>query len=145
MVMPWWHVHEFGEYYHSIMASTNFSECQEANDCSRINFIWWPCLWNMEAVFPFTLHAITLQDNVMGEAFFSLCQHGKSSCSRTQHDFPCTILKNVRKYLSAGTSLKPVFHFNGIVTYRNIFFCIEVISSTLVLTKQRNTLRYGTV
>ena len=42
-------------------------------------------------------------------------------------------------------SLKPVFHFNHIVTYRSIFFCVEVISSTLVVRKQRNTLRYDTV
>ena len=41
-------------------------------------------------------------------------------------------------------SFKPVFHFNRIVTYRSILFCIEVISSTLVLRKQRNTLRFGT-
>jgi hypothetical protein len=42
-------------------------------------------------------------------------------------------------------ALKPVFHFNCIVTYRSIFFCVEVISSTLVVRKQRNTLRYDTV
>jgi hypothetical protein len=44
--------------------------------------------------------------------------------------------------------VKPVFHFNRIVTYRSIFFCVEVISSTLVVRKQRNTLatlRYDTV
>ena len=41
--------------------------------------------------------------------------------------------------------VKPVFHFNRIVTYRSIFFCVEVISSTLVLRKQRNTLRMNTV
>jgi hypothetical protein len=33
--------------------------------------------------------------------------------------------------------LKPVFHFD--VTYRSISFCVEVISSTLVLRKQRNS------
>ncbi len=37
------------------------------------------------------------------------------------------------------------FHFNRIVTYRNIFFCVETISSTLVLRKQRNTIRFGTI
>jgi hypothetical protein len=45
------------------------------------------------------------------------------------------------------SALKADFHFNRIVTYRSIFFCIEVISSTLVslvLMKQRNTLRFGT-
>ena len=41
--------------------------------------------------------------------------------------------------------LKPVFHFNRIVTYRSIFFCVKVISSTLSLRKQRNTLRFGTI
>jgi hypothetical protein len=41
--------------------------------------------------------------------------------------------------------LKPVFHFNRIVTYRSIFFCVEVISSTLVVRKQRNTLRFATI
>jgi hypothetical protein len=41
--------------------------------------------------------------------------------------------------------LKPVFHLNRIVTYRSIFFCVEVISSTLVVRKQINTLRYDTV
>ena len=43
----------------------------------------------------------------------------------------------------ALVSVKAHFHFNRIVTYRSIFFCIEVISSTLVLMKQRNTLRFG--
>ena len=32
-----------------------------------------------------------------------------------------------------------------IVTYRSIFFCVEVISSTLVVRKQRNTLRFATI
>jgi hypothetical protein len=41
--------------------------------------------------------------------------------------------------------LQPVFHFNRIVTYRSIFFCVEVISSTLVVRKQRSALRYDTV
>jgi hypothetical protein len=41
--------------------------------------------------------------------------------------------------------LWPVFHFNGIVTYRSFLFCVEVISSTLVVRKQRNTLRYDTI
>jgi hypothetical protein len=42
--------------------------------------------------------------------------------------------------------LKPVCHFNRIVTYRSIFFCVKVIySSTLSLRKQRNTLRFGTI
>jgi hypothetical protein len=41
--------------------------------------------------------------------------------------------------------LKPVFHFNRIVTYRSIFFCVKVISSTVSLRKQRNTLRFGTI
>jgi hypothetical protein len=30
------------------------------------------------------------------------------------------------------------------ITYRSIFFCVEVISSTLVLRKQKNTLGFGT-
>ena len=42
-------------------------------------------------------------------------------------------------------SIKPVFHFNRIVTYRSIFFCVKVISSTLVVRKQRNTPRFGTI
>jgi hypothetical protein len=33
----------------------------------------------------------------------------------------------------------------SIVTYRSIFFCVEVISSTLVLRKQINTLRFATI
>ena len=33
----------------------------------------------------------------------------------------------------------------SIVSYRNIFFCPEVISVTLLLKKQRNTLCYGTL
>jgi uncharacterized membrane protein len=41
--------------------------------------------------------------------------------------------------------LKAVFHFKRIVSYRSIFFCVEVISSTLVLRKQRNTLRFATI
>jgi hypothetical protein len=41
--------------------------------------------------------------------------------------------------------LKPVFHFNRNVTYRSIFFCVEVISSILVVRKQRNTLRFATI
>jgi hypothetical protein len=32
-----------------------------------------------------------------------------------------------------------------IVTYRSIFFCVEVISSTQPPRKQRNTLRFGTI
>ena len=39
-------------------------------------------------------------------------------------------------------TVKPVFHFNRIVS---IFFCVEIISSTLVLRKQRNTIRFGTI
>ena len=31
------------------------------------------------------------------------------------------------------------------LTYRSIFFCVEAIISTLVLRKQRNTLRYDTI
>jgi hypothetical protein len=42
-------------------------------------------------------------------------------------------------------TIKPVFHFNRIVTYRSIFFCVEVISSTLPLKKQINTLRFGAI
>jgi hypothetical protein len=42
-------------------------------------------------------------------------------------------------------TLKPVFHFDHIVTYRSIFFCVEIISSTLVVRKQRNTLRFATI
>ncbi len=38
--------------------------------------------------------------------------------------------------------LKAGFHFNRIVTYRSIFFCVETISSTLVL---GNTIRFGTI
>ena len=38
-------------------------------------------------------------------------------------------------------SIKPVIHFNRIVTYRSIFFCVKVISST----QQRNTPRFGTI
>jgi hypothetical protein len=41
--------------------------------------------------------------------------------------------------------LKAALHFNRIVMYRSIFFCVEVISSTLVLRKQRNTLCFGTI
>jgi hypothetical protein len=43
------------------------------------------------------------------------------------------------------STVKPVLHFDRIVTYRSIFFCVEVISSTLALRKQRNTLRFGTI
>ena len=42
--------------------------------------------------------------------------------------------------LLVQVNLNPVFHFNRIVTYGSIFFCVEVISSTLILRKQRNTL-----
>jgi hypothetical protein len=35
------------------------------------------------------------------------------------------------------------FKFNCMVTYCSIFFCVKIISSTLVLRKQRNTLRFG--
>ena len=38
---------------------------------------------------------------------------------------------------------RPVFHFNRIVTYRGILFCVEIIGSTLVLRKQRNTIHSG--
>jgi hypothetical protein len=41
--------------------------------------------------------------------------------------------------LSTSTHFQPY----RIVTYRSIFFCVEVISSTLPLGKQRNTLRSG--
>jgi hypothetical protein len=47
--------------------------------------------------------------------------------------------------LGLASDLKPVFHFNRIVTYRSIFFCVEVISSTLVVRKQRNTPRFATI
>ena len=46
---------------------------------------------------------------------------------------------------SVRREVKPVFQFNRVVTYRNIFFYVEVISSTLPLRKQRNTLRCGTI
>ena len=38
-----------------------------------------------------------------------------------------------------------VLGLNRIVTNRSIFFCVEVISLTLVLRKQRNTLGFGTI
>jgi hypothetical protein len=47
--------------------------------------------------------------------------------------------------LTLHAMLKPGFHFNPIVTYRSIFFCVEVISSTLVVRKQRNTLSFATI
>jgi hypothetical protein len=54
---------------------------------------------------------------------------------------------NTEKILGSRVALspKPVFHFNRIVTYRSIFFCVKVISSTLVVRKQRNTLRFATI
>ena len=64
------------------------------------------------------------------------------------------VLPNLKTMLNEAISLllqfvtqflKPVFHFNRIVTYRSIFFCVEVISSTLVVRKQRNTLRFATI
>jgi hypothetical protein len=49
-------------------------------------------------------------------------------------------------FISYGIkTLKSVFHFNRIVTYRTIFFCVEDISSILVARIQRNMLRYDTV
>ncbi len=48
------------------------------------------------------------------------------------------IFNNVTLLVQAN--LNPVFHFNRIVTYRSIFVCVEVISCTLMLRKQRNTL-----
>ena len=54
-------------------------------------------------------------------------------------------LEIAARIASVNRPLKPVFHFNRIVTYRSIFFCVEVISSTLPLRKQRNTLRFGTI
>ena len=46
----------------------------------------------------------------------------------------------------SGTSLKAGFHFNRIVMYRSIFFCVETISSTLVLGNKEIryvSVRYG--
>jgi uncharacterized membrane protein len=54
-------------------------------------------------------------------------------------------LRYVTIRLKWETGFKPAFHFNRIVTYHSIFFCVKVISSTLVLRKQRNTLRYDTI
>jgi hypothetical protein len=49
-------------------------------------------------------------------------------------------------FISYGIkTLKSVFHFNRIVTYRTIFFCVADISSILVPRIQRNMLRYDTV
>ena len=48
-------------------------------------------------------------------------------------------------YTVVASYLKAGFHLNRIVTYRSIFFCVETISSTLVLRKQRNTIRFGTI
>ncbi len=42
--------------------------------------------------------------------------------------------------------VKAGFHFNRIVTYRSIFFCVEIISSTLVLGNKEIryvSVRYG--
>ena len=55
------------------------------------------------------------------------------------------MLRYVTIRLKWKTGLKAAFHFNRIVMYRSIFFCVEVISSTLVLRKQRNTLCFGTI
>ncbi len=48
--------------------------------------------------------------------------------------------------LKGWTVLKADFHFNRIVTYRSIFFCVETISSTLVLGNKEIryvSVRYG--
>ena len=60
----------------------------------------------------------------------------------------CVHSEEIGAYIVLVTKIsmfKPVFHFNRIVTYRSIFFCVEVISSTLVLRKQRNTLHFATI
>jgi hypothetical protein len=63
-------------------------------------------------------------DNIFGEHFYYLVKIlGKVGQN---------ILYNV--YIKI---LKPVFHF--VLTYPSISFCVEVISSTLVLRKQRNS------
>ena len=46
------------------------------------------------------------------------------------------------KWALKNKGLSRSFHFNRIVTYRSIFFCVKVISSTLVVRKQRNTLTF---
>ena len=43
-------------------------------------------------------------------------------------------------------TLKPIFrHFKRIVAYRRDFFCVEVISLSLVLVTQWNTVRFATI
>jgi hypothetical protein len=65
----------------------------------------------------------------------------------TRVELMTSIQKKMLRYVTIRlkwkSAFKPVFHFNRIVTYRSIFFCVEVISSTLPLRKQRNTLRFG--
>jgi hypothetical protein len=51
---------------------------------------------------------------------------------------------NIRTDGSINKVNKQVGRFSS-RPYRSIFFCVEVISSTLVVRKQRNTLRYDTV
>ena len=41
--------------------------------------------------------------------------------------------------------LKSVSHFNRIITYRSVSFCVEVISSVLVFRKQRTALRFNMI
>ena len=41
--------------------------------------------------------------------------------------------------------LKAVFHFNRIVAERSVFYCVHIISSAWVFTKQWNTLRFATI
>ena len=45
----------------------------------------------------------------------------------------------------ALTSVKPVFHFNRIVAKRSVFYCVHIISSARVFTKQWNTVCFATI
>ena len=50
-------------------------------------------------------------------------------------------------YSSYGSwkGFKPVFHFNRIVAKRGVFYCVHIISSAWVFTKQWNTVRFATI
>ena len=42
-------------------------------------------------------------------------------------------------------SFKAVFHFNRILAKRSVFYCVHIISSFWVLTKQWNTVRFAVI
>ena len=107
--------------------------------CKFANFVYF-CIANLAKFANFVYFCIACGN----------CYHFRPKCTKFANFVSKSLVPHYRsgnketRYVYADT-IKPVFHFNRIVTYRSILFCFQVISSTLVLRKRGNTLRFATI